>query len=139
MKKDTIAAIATAMTSSGIGIVRISGTEAFDIIKKIYMGKNKKDLSQVKSHTIHYGYIVDGEETIDEVLVMIMKGPHSFTGEDTVEIDCHGGVYVLKRILETVIKYGARPAEPGEFTKRAFLNGRMDLSQAEAVIDVIHS
>ena len=139
MKKDTIAAIATAMTSSGIGIVRISGTEAFDIIKKIYKGKNQKDLSQVKSHTIHYGYIVDGEETIDEVLVMIMKGPHSFTGEDTVEIDCHGGVYVVKRILETVIKYGARPAEPGEFTKRAFLNGRMDLSQAEAVIDVIHS
>ena len=139
MKKDTIAAIATAMTSSGIGIVRISGTEAFDIIKKIYKGKNQKDLSQVKSHTIHYGYIVDGEETIDEVLIMIMKGPHSFTGEDTVEIDCHGGVYVLKRILETVIKYGARPAEPGEFTKRAFLNGRMDLSQAEAVIDVIHS
>ena len=139
MKKDTIAAIATAMTSSGIGIVRISGTEAFDIIKKIYKGKNKKDLSQVKSHTIHYGYIVDGEETIDEVLIMIMKGPHSFTGEDTVEIDCHGGVYVVKRILETVIKYGARPAEPGEFTKRAFLNGRMDLSQAEAVIDVIHS
>ena len=139
MKKDTIAAIATAMTSSGIGIVRISGTEAFDIIKKIYKGKNKKDLSQEKSHTIHYGYIVDGEETIDEVLVMIMKGPHSFTGEDTVEIDCHGGVYVLKRILETVIKYGARPAEPGEFTNRAFLNGRMDLSQAEAVIDVIHS
>ena len=116
MKKDTIAAIATAMTSSGIGIVRISGTEAFDIIKKIYKGKNQKDLSQVKSHTIHYGYIVDGEETIDEVLVMIMKGPHSFTGEDTVEIDCHGGVYVLKRILETVIKYGARPAEPGVFT-----------------------
>ena len=93
----------------------------------------------MKSHSIHYGYIVDGEETIDEVLIMIMKGPHSFTGEDTVEIDCHGGVYVVKRILETVIKYGARPAEPGEFTKRAFLNGRMDLSQAEAVIDVIHS
>ena len=139
MKKDTIAAIATAMTNSGIGIVRISGTEAFDIIKKIYKGKNQKDLSQVKSHTIHYGYIVDGEETIDEVLVMIMKGPHSFTGEDTVEIDCHGGVYVVKRILETVIKVGARPAEPGEFTKRAFLNGRMDLSQAEAVIDVINS
>ena len=139
MKKDTIAAIATAMTNSGIGIVRISGQEAFDIIKKIYVGKNQKDLSKVKSHTIHYGYIVDGEETIDEVLVMIMKGPKSFTGEDTVEIDCHGGVYVVKRILETVIKYGARPAEPGEFTKRAFLNGCMDLSQAEAVIDVINS
>ena len=139
MKKDTIAAIATAMTSSGIGIVRMSGTEAFDIIKKIYRGKKNKKLYEVKSHTIHYGYIVDGEETIDEVLVMIMKGPHSFTGEDTVEIDCHGGVFVMKRILETVIKYGARPAEPGEFTKRAFLNGRMDLSQAEAVIDVINS
>lgn len=139
MKKDTIAAIATAMSSSGIGIVRISGDEAFDIIKKIYVGKKNKDLTQVKSHTIHYGYIMDDEETIDEVLVMIMKGPHSFTGEDTVEIDCHGGVYVVKRILETVIKYGARPAEPGEFTKRAFLNGRLDLSQAEAVIDVINS
>ena len=139
MKKDTIAAIATAMTNSGIGIVRISGTEAFDIIQKIYKGKNNKNLSSVKSHTIHYGYIMDGDETIDEVLVMIMKGPHSFTGEDTVEIDCHGGVFVVKRILETVIKNGARPAEPGEFTKRAFLNGRMDLSQAEAVIDVINS
>ena len=139
MRKDTIAAIATAMTNSGIGIVRISGDEAFDIIKKIYRGKNNKDLSKVKSHTIHYGYIMDGEETIDEVLVMIMKGPHSYTGEDTVEIDCHGGVFVVKKILETVIKYGARPADPGEFTKRAFLNGRMDLSQAEAVIDVINS
>ncbi len=139
MKKDTIAAIATAMSSSGIGIVRISGDDAFDIIKKIYVGKNNKDLTQVKSHTIHYGYIIDDNETIDEVLVMIMKGPHSFTGEDTVEIDCHGGVYVVKRILETVIKFGARPAEPGEFTKRAFLNGRLDLSQAEAVIDVINS
>jgi len=139
MRKDTIAAIATAMTNSGIGIVRISGSDAFHIIKKIYVGKNHKDLTKAKSHTIHYGYIVDGNETIDEVLVMIMKGPHSFTGEDTVEIDCHGGVYVVKRILETVIKYGARPAQPGEFTKRAFLNGRMDLSEAEAVIDVINS
>ena len=139
MKKDTIAAIATAMTNSGIGIVRMSGLEAFDIIQKIYTGKKEKDFLKVNSHTIHYGYIVDGEETIDEVLVMIMKGPHSFTGEDTVEINCHGGVFVVKRILETVIKYGARPAEPGEFTKRAFLNGRMDLSQAEAVIDVINS
>ena len=139
MRKDTIAAIATAMTNSGIGIVRMSGTEAFDIIQKIYKGKRDKNFEEVKSHTIHYGYIMDGEETIDEVLVMIMKGPHSFTGEDTVEINCHGGVFVVKRILETVIKNGARPAEPGEFTKRAFLNGRMDLSQAEAVIDVINS
>ena len=139
MRKDTIAAISTAMTNSGIGIVRISGEEAFDIIKKIYKGKKDKDLSKVKSHTIHYGYIMDGEETIDEVLVMIMRGPHSYTCEDTVEINCHGGVFVVKKILETVIKYGARPADPGEFTKRAFLNGRMDLSQAEAVIDVINS
>ena len=139
MKKDTIAAIATAMSNSGIGIVRISGEESFDIIQKIYRGKTDKNFRAQKSHTIHYGYIVDGEEMIDEVLVMLMKGPHSFTGEDTVEIDCHGGVYVVKKILETVIKYGARPAEPGEFTKRAFLNGRMDLSQAEAVIDIIHS
>lgn len=139
MRKDTIVAIATAMTNSGIGIVRISGVDAFDIIQKIYVGKNQKKLSNAKSHTIYYGYIMDGDETIDEVLVIIMKGPHSFTGEDTVEIDCHGGVYVVKRIMETVIKYGARPAEPGEFTKRAFLNGRMDLSQAEAVIDVINS
>ena len=139
MRKDTIAAISTAMTNSGIGIVRISGEEAFDIIKRIYKGKKYKDLSKVKCHTIHYGYIMDGEETIDEVLVMIMRGPHSYTGEDTVEINCHGGVFVVKKILETVIKYGARPADPGEFTKRAFLNGRMDLSQAEAVIDVINS
>ena len=139
MRVDTIAAISTAMTNSGIGIVRMSGNEAFDIIKKIYKGKKNKDLSKVKSHTIHYGYIVDGDETIDEVLVMIMRGPHSYTGEDTVEINCHGGVFVVKKILETVIKYGARPADPGEFTKRAFLNGRMDLSQAEAVIDVINS
>lgn len=140
MIKDTIAAIATAMTASGIGIIRISGEEAFVIVDRIYKGKKKeKKLSNEKSHTIHYGYIMDGEETIDEVLVLLMRGPHSYTGEDTVEIDCHGGVYVMKRILETVIKYGARPAEPGEFTKRAFLNGRLDLSQAEAVIDVIQS
>ena len=133
MRKDTIAAIATAMSNSGIGIVRISGSESLNIIKNIYKGKELKD------HAIHYGYIVDGDETIDEVLVMIMKAPHSFTGEDTVEINCHGGVYVVKRVLETVIKAGARPAEPGEFTKRAFLNGKIDLSQAEAVIDVINS
>ena len=138
-KTDTIAAISTAMTDAGISIVRISGEEAIAIADKIYKGKKEKKISEQRTHTIHYGYIVDGEETIDEVLVMLMRGPHSYTGEDTVEINCHGGVYVTKRILETVIKYGARPAEPGEFTKRAFLNGKMDLSQAEAVIDVIHS
>ena len=139
MKKETIAAIATAMTNSGIGIVRVSGPEAFSIIQKIYQGKKKKDFSSIPTHTIHYGYIVDGEETIDEVLVMVMRGPQSFTGEDTIEINCHGGVFVVNKILDTVIRNGARPAEPGEFTKRAFLNGKIDLSQAEAVIDVIQS
>ena len=139
MKKETIAAIATAMTNSGIGIVRVSGPEAFSIIQKIYQGKKKKDFSSIPTHTIHYGDIVDGEETIDEVLVMVMRGPQSFTGEDTIEINCHGGVFVVNKILDTVIRNGARPAEPGEFTKRAFLNGKIDLSQAEAVIDVIQS
>ena len=135
----TIAAISTAMSNSGIGIVRMSGEEAVEIAERIYKGKNEKKLSKQPTHTIHYGYIVDGEDTIDEVLVMLMRGPHSYTGEDTVEINCHGGVYVVRRILETVIKYGARPADPGEFTKRAFLNGKMDLSQAEAVGDLISS
>ena len=138
-KTDTIAAVSTAMTDAGISIVRVSGEDAIAVVDKIYKGKKEKKISEQKTHTIHYGYIVDGEETIDEVLIMLMRGPHSYTGEDTVEINCHGGVYVTKRILETVLKYGARPAEPGEFTKRAFLNGKMDLSQAEAVIDVIHS
>ncbi len=135
MRKDTIAAISTGMTNSGIGIVRISGEEAFEVIERIYKGKEK--ISEAESHTIHYGFIKDGEETIDEVLVSIMRAPRTFTGENTVEINCHGGTFVVRRVLETVIKNGARPAEPGEFTKRAFLNGKMDLSQAEAVIDVI--
>ncbi|MBS5955295.1 MAG: tRNA uridine-5-carboxymethylaminomethyl(34) synthesis GTPase MnmE [Clostridiales bacterium] len=141
MKMNTIAAIATAMSSSGIGIVRISGEESFQIIDKIFKakGSGNKKLSTEPSHTIHYGHIYDGDEMVDEVLVMIMRGPKSFTAEDTIEIDCHGGVLVTKRILETVLKHGARPAEPGEFTKRAFLNGRVDLTQAEAVIDVINA
>ena len=140
MKSDTIAAIATAMSPSGIGIIRISGDEAVTIADRIYQSKNKTvQLADCESHTIHYGYICDGDEIIDEVMVLLMRGPRSFTAEDTVEIDCHGGVYVMKRVLETVIKYGARPAEPGEFTKRAFLNGRIDLTQAESVIDMIQS
>ena len=140
MKSDTIAAVATAMSPSGIGIIRLSGDESLDIIDKIYRSKmNKKKISECASHTIHYGYIYDGEEMIDEVMVLLMKAPNTYTKEDTIEIDCHGGVFVMKRILETVIKYGARPAEPGEFTKRAFLNGRIDLTQAESVIDVINS
>lgn len=139
MKTDTIAAIATAMSSSGIGIVRISGEEAVSVADRIFEMKNHKKLSEMPTHTIHYGHIHDGDEVIDEVMVLLMRGPKSYTREDTVEIDCHGGVYVMKRILETVIRHGARPAEPGEFTKRAFLNGRIDLSQAESVIDVIYS
>lgn len=138
MITDTIAAISSAMSPSGIGIVRISGPESMDVIERIYRSKNgKKKIRNVESHTIHYGFIIDGENTIDEALVMIMKGSRTYTGEDTVEINCHGGVLSMKRVLETVIKYGARPAEPGEFTKRAFLNGKLDLSQAEAVMDVI--
>ncbi len=134
----TIAAISTALTNSGIGIVRISGDESFKIAEKIFRPFNdKKKVSEFDSHTVHYGYIVDEEKTIDECLVLFMKGPHTYTREDVVEIDCHGGVLVVKKILETVLKAGARPAEPGEFTKRAFLNGRIDLSQAEAVMDII--
>ena len=137
---DTIAAIATAMGNSGIGIVRISGQEAVAVADRIFKEKGKQEtLEGSPSHTIHYGYIYDGDQVVDEVLVMLMRGPRSFTAEDTVEIDCHGGMLVTRRILETVLKAGARLAEPGEFTKRAFLNGRIDLSQAEAVIDVINA
>lgn len=136
---DTIAAISTGMTSSGIGIIRISGPDAIAIADKVYDSRSGKKLENMPTHTIHYGFIRDGEEFIDEVLVMLMRGPRSFTAEDTVEINCHGGVYAMNRILELVIRKGARPAQPGEFTKRAFLNGRIDLSQAEAVIDVINA
>ena len=140
MRGDTIAAISSAVADSGIGIVRVSGPDSFSVADRIYRSKNgKKKLSEEKSHTIHYGYIEDDGEVIDEVLVMIMRGPGTFTAEDTVEIDCHGGVCAMRRILEAVIRNGARPAQPGEFTKRAFLNGRIDLSQAEAVMDVIQA
>lgn len=136
----TIAAISTAMSASGIGIIRISGENAMDVISRIYRSKGgKKQIKEQPTHTIHYGYIYDGEELIDEVLVMLMRAPRTFTGEDTVEIDCHGGVFAMKRVLETVLKNGAEIAAPGEFTKRAFLNGRLDLSQAEAVMDVIQA
>ena len=139
MGTDTIAAIATAMTSSGIGIVRISGDEAVSITDRIFEMKNQKKLEDMPTHTIHYGHIHDGDEVIDEVMVVLMRGPKSYTREDTVEIDCHGGVLVMQKILDTVVCHGARPAEPGEFTKRAFLNGRIDLTQAESVMDVISS
>ena len=129
---DTIAAIATALSSSGIGIIRISGSDAVAVAERMFEpAVAGKRLSEQKTYTIHYGYIRDGEERIDEVLLLLMRGPHSYTAEDTVEIDCHGGVLVMKRILELAVKCGARLA--------AFLNGRIDLSQAEAVIDVIQS
>lgn len=140
-EKETIAAIATALSDSGIGIVRISGENAIYIVDSIFRSTSgKKILTKVQSHTIHYGYIVDKDENIiDEVMSSVMKAPKSYTMEDTVEINCHGGVLVMQKVLETVLQAGARLAEPGEFTKRAFLNGRIDLSRAEAVIDVIYS
>ena len=137
---DTIAAISTSAGNSGIGIIRVSGSEAIEIVDKIFKSnKEGKTLCDVGSHTVHYGHIVDGEKTLDQVLVIVMKNPHSYTGEDTVEIDCHGGMLILQKVLDLVIKNGAKAAAPGEFTKRAFLNGRIDLSQAEAVMDVINS
>lgn len=159
MKTDTIAAIATALSNSGIGIIRISGDDAISIGDAVFRSKSgRRKLMDVESHTIHYGYIIDSDinlnnneieckcendnwkqHIIDEVMISVMKAPKTYTAEDTVEINCHGGVLVMQKILDTVIKAGARIAEPGEFTKRAFLNGRIDLSKAEAVIDVIHS
>jgi tRNA modification GTPase len=140
MKTETIAAIATGLSNAGISIVRISGDNAFNIIDHIYKSKSgSKILSKQSSHTIHYGYIYDEGRIIDEVMVVVMKKPSTYTKEDVIEINCHGGIVVTRKILETVLKQGARIAEPGEFTKRAFLNGRIDLSQAEAVCDIIHA
>lgn len=140
MKTETIAAIATAVSNGGISIIRVSGDEAFEVVDNVYRSKSGRQcLKEFESHTIHFGYIVDEENTIDEVLVSIFKAPNSYTMEDVVEINCHGGALVTKKILETCLKNGARSAEPGEFTKRAFLNGRIDLSQAEAVMDLIHA
>lgn len=141
MSTDTIAAVATAMSDSGIGIVRVSGEQSIAIVDRIYRNKNgEKCLSGYKSHTIHYGFIVDEKESvIDEVMVSVMKAPRSYTAEDTVEINCHGGVLIVQKILSMTLAAGARTAEPGEFTKRAFLNGRIDLSRAEAVMDLIHA
>ena len=139
-REDTIAAIATPGSGSGIGVIRISGENAIEVADKVFQPKNRnKRLPEQPTYTIHYGNIVDGDKLLDEVIVLLMRGPHSYTAEDTVEIDCHGGTFVMRKILELVIRNGARPAEPGEFTKRAFLNGRIDLSQAEAVMDVIEA
>jgi tRNA modification GTPase len=140
-QKDTIAAIATGRSEAGIGIVRISGSDADNILNKIYRTPKGRMKSVWKPNTIHYGMIVDPDsgEMIDEVLVSWLKAPHSYTTEDTAEINTHGGIYLLERVLDAVLRAGARPAEPGEFTKRAFLGGRMDLSEAGAVMDLIHS
>jgi len=148
MKKDTIVAIATALSDSGIGIVRVTGDDAIQIVNQIFVNKDGEScFKDYKSHTIHYGYIIDcfekeddfRKKIVDEVMVALMKAPNSYTKEDTVEINCHGGVLLLQKVLELVLKCGARMAEPGEFTKRAFLNGRIDLTKAEAVMDLIHS
>lgn len=142
MKTDTIAAIATALSDSGIGIIRISGDEAIEIADQIYRNKDgNRKLKSYESHTIHYGFVIEKEteNVLDEVMVSIMKAPRSYTRENTVEISCHGGIYVTRKILERVLQAGARIADPGEFTKRAFLNGRIDLSKAEAVMDLIHA
>lgn len=138
---DTIAAISTSLGEGGIAIVRVSGSSALKIVNCIFMGKNNKGLDNIKTYTMRYGYIIEREtnEILDEVIVSYMKGPRSFTAEDVVEINCHGGVTATNKILMEVIKAGARIAEPGEFTKRAFLNGRIDLSEAEAVIDIIRA
>ena len=149
MVNDTIAAIATALSESGIGIIRVSGPDAIEMVDKIFFTpKGKQILRDCKSHTVHYGFICDTihhtiedykNHIIDEVLVTIFKGPKSFTAEDTVEINCHGGIVILQTVLKLVLACGAKMAEPGEFTKRAFLNGRIDLAKAEAVMDLIHS
>lgn len=138
---DTIAAISTAVGSSGISIIRVSGDKALEIVDKIFVSKNNKSIKDMNSYTMRYGTIVSLEDRslIDEVIVSYMKGPKSFTAEDVVEINCHGGAYPTKSVLEEVLKSGARIAEPGEFSKRAFLNGRVDLSQAEAIMDIINS
>jgi len=140
---DTIAAVATSIGEAGIGIVRISGKDALSIADKLFISRNKQKPSQVKTHTMHYGWIIDavsaGKEIIDEVILTVMRSPRSYTKEDIVEINCHGGIIALRSVLDVVLASGARLAQPGEFTQRAFLNGRIDLAQAEAVLDIIRA
>ncbi|MGL6024645.1 MAG: tRNA uridine-5-carboxymethylaminomethyl(34) synthesis GTPase MnmE [Cetobacterium sp.] len=135
---DTIAAISTPRGEGGIGIVRMSGAQSLEILKKIFVPKSGKDVDELKSFTINYGHIYNGVELVDEVLVSILKGPKTYTKENIVEINCHGGFVITEKVLETVLRHGARHAEMGEFTRRAFLNGRIDLTQAEAVMELIH-
>ncbi len=148
--RDTIAAIASGMTASGIGIIRISGPEAFRLPAELFRAGKRTEHPDLDAHpntsvyewkanTIHYGHLYDGDTCVDECLIMAMRAPHTYTGEDTIEINCHGGLFVMQKVLSLVLKHRVRSAEPGEFTKRAFLNGRMDLTEAEAVMDVISS
>lgn len=139
MNTDTIAAVATGMTPSGIGIIRVSGEDAFSVASSVFLRKDNKSISEYEDHRAYYGYVHDNGTVLDDVILLVFRAPHSFTGEDTVEIQCHGGILMMQNILGICIKAGARAAEPGEFTKRAFLNGKMDLSEAEAVMDVISS
>ena len=154
--RDTIVAVSTPVGEGGIGIVRMSGRSAVKIADRIFLSRDKKRPSRFRTHTIHYGHVINGKGTkskgrkgtknkngkkgvIDEVLLTVMKAPKTYTKEDIVEINCHGGIVALKNVAGLIAKYGARVAEPGEFTKRAFINGRLDLAQAEAVLDVIRS
>ena len=134
--EDTIAAISTALGVGAISIIRVSGKDAIKIVNKIFKGK---DLEKVPSHTIHYGHIINNEEIVDEVLISVMLSPRTFTTEDTVEINCHGGIATTNKVLELLLFNGCRIAEAGEFTKRAFLNGRIDLTQAEGVMNLIEA
>ena len=139
MNTDTIAAVATGMTPSGIGIIRVSGEDAFSIASSVFTKKNGKVLSEYEDHKAYFGLIHDSDTVLDEVILLVFKGPNSFTGEDTIEIQCHGGILMMNKILDLCLRNGARCAQPGEYSKRAFLNGKMDLSEAEAVMDVISS
>ena len=137
MNNNTIAAISTANGPGGIGVIRISGEDALKIGDKIFKGVSNKNVSSMQGYTAAYGFIYDGDDKIDEAVITVFKAPHSYTGEDVLEISCHGGMYVTKQVLRTVIQNGATPAKAGEFTQRAFLNGKMDLSEAESVMDII--
>ena len=140
MLKDTIAAVATGMNNAGIGIIRISGDNAISIVNNIFVPHiENRTIESLNSYEAVYGHIVDNQQIIDEVIVLVMKAPSTYTKEDVVEINCHGGIIIIRKIIELVVKRGARIAEPGEFTKRAFLNGRIDLSQAESVMDLINA
>lgn len=136
---DTIAAIATGITDAGVGIIRVSGNEAVSVVDNIFKPVRKNSVKQMKSYTAAFGHVIEKGELLDEAIVLVMKAPNTYTREDVVEIQCHGGIVIMQRVLEAVVRAGARVAEPGEFTKRAFLNGRIDMSQAESVMDMIHA